>query len=175
METETVTPPLYALRSAGEASQRKPIHLNQASAGERFNHMNLNKAESIGNLTADPVARKLKKGGEIVSFTLATGRQMQTDPSARERQTEYHPVIAYGELGRVIVRYLKKGDKVYLDGRLETQRWQDKNGGKHNRTEIVANNLIMLGGAKPEKSNNEVIVEEIDPEKVGEEVQPDEE
>ena len=137
--------------------------------------MNLNKAELIGNLSADPVAKTLKNGGEVVSFTLATSRQVETGPSARERRTEYHPVIAYGKLGQVVVRYLKRGDKVYLDGRLETRRWQDKNGGKHDRTEIVANNLIMLGQAKPEKSNDEVIVEEIDPEKVGEEVQPDEE
>lgn len=133
--------------------------------------MNLNKAELIGNLTANPVARALKNGGEVIDFTLATSRQVQTGPAAKERRTEYHPITAYGKLGQVVVTYLKKGDKVYIDGRLETQRWQDKKGGKHNRTEIVANNLIMLGGAKPEKNNDEVIVEEIDEERV----RPDEE
>jgi single-strand DNA-binding protein len=149
--------------------------------------MNLNKAELIGNLAADPVAKTLRSGSELVSFTLATSRKVQSGPSAKETRTEYHAITAYGKLGQVVVRYLKKGDKVYLDGRLETQRWQDKNGGNYNRTEIVANNLIMLGHVKmgngkitveqaePEKTNDEVIVEEIDPEKVEDEVQPEEE
>jgi len=130
--------------------------------------MNLNKAELIGNLAADPVARTLKSGGEVVSFKIATTWQAQTGPVAKESRTEYHAIAAYGKLGQVVVKYLKKGDKVYLDGRLETQRWQDKDGGWHSRTEIVASNLIMLGGAKKEKNNDEVIIEEIDPDESGE-------
>ena len=128
--------------------------------------MNLNKAELIGNLAADPVASKLKNGGEVVNFTVVTSRQVQTGPGEKRKDVQFHAVSAFGQLGKVVVKYLKKGDRVYVDGRLEIKQWQDKNGGKHSRAGIVANNLIMLGGAKPEKTNDEVIVEEIDSEKI---------
>lgn len=135
--------------------------------------MNLNKAELIGNLVADPIVKALPSGQSIATFNMATNYTWR-DSKTKEKKnnTEYHPIIAWGKLGDVVGKYLKKGDKAYIDGRLRTRTWEGKDGIKHNRTEIIAQNMIMLGGArsKPEKEtekvNDEVVVEEVSLEKV---------
>jgi len=135
--------------------------------------MNLNKAELIGNLVADPIIKALPSGQSIAYFRLATNYTWR-DAKTKEKKenTEYHSVIAWGRLGNVVGKYLKKGDKVYLDGRLHTRSWNGKEGVKKSVTEIVAQNLIMLGGARSKsdkdtkKVNDEVVVEEIDVNKV---------
>lgn len=131
--------------------------------------MNLNKAELIGNLTADPELRTMPTGQSIASFRLATNYAWRDYKSKEmKKSTEFHPIIAWGRLGDVVGKYLKKGDKVYIDGRMHTRTWQGKDGVKRNRTEVIAQNLIMLGGAKAkaepqaDKVNDEVVVEEID-------------
>ncbi|MFA6097935.1 MAG: single-stranded DNA-binding protein [Patescibacteria group bacterium] len=131
--------------------------------------MNLNKAELIGNLVADPIVKSLPSGQSIANFRMATSH-IWRDVKTKEKKesTEYHPIIAWGKLGGVVEKYLKKGDKVYIDGRLHSRTWAGKDGAKHTVTEIVAQNLIMLGGAKRKseqdnkKVNDEVVVEEID-------------
>lgn len=120
--------------------------------------MNLNKAELIGNLTADPTVRKLQSGASVASFTVATSRSWKADGGTKQ-EVEFHPVVAWGQLGQIAAKYLKKGDKVYVDGRLKTTRWQGKQG-KVTKTEVVAQNLIMLGSPKQEEGNDAVIVEE---------------
>lgn len=135
--------------------------------------MHLNKAELIGNMVADPIQKTLPSGQNVARFRLATNYSW-TDVKTKQKQksVEFHPIIAWGKLGGVVGKYLKKGDKVYIDGRLHTRQWQDKEGIKHSRTEIIAQNMIMLGGARgktekdADKMNDEVIVEEIDPSKV---------
>lgn len=133
--------------------------------------MNLNRAELIGNMVADPIVRALPSGQSVASFRIATGHSWK-DAKTKEKKesTEYHHMIAWGRLGEVVDKYLKKGDKVYIDGRLHNRSWEGKDGVKHFRTEVVAQNLIMLGGAKKkadaEKMNDDVIVEEIDVNKV---------
>lgn len=135
--------------------------------------MNLNKAQLIGNLTANPEIRTLPSGQSVASFSLATSHSWKDNKTKEtQKNTEYHPIIAWGRLGDVVAKYLKKGDKVYIDGRLHLRSWQGKDGVKRNRTEIITQNLIMLGGAKkkadPEtqKVNDEIVVEEIDVDKV---------
>jgi single-strand DNA-binding protein len=135
--------------------------------------MNLNKAELIGNLVANPVVKALPSGQSIARFRLATNYSWRdTKTKEKKESAEFHSIIAWGRLGDVVGKYLKKGDKIYIDGRLHTRIWNGKEGDKKYFTEIVAQNLIMLGGAKtkPEKEtdkvNDEVIVEEIDPSKV---------
>ena len=126
--------------------------------------MNLNKAELIGNLTADPVVRKLPTGSGFASFTVATSRRWKVGAETK-REVDYHPVIAWGRLAQVVAKYLKKGDKVYVDGHLRTVRFQDKEKRGGGRTEIVANNLIMLGSAATKSrdgANDAVVVEEVD-------------
>lgn len=134
--------------------------------------MNLNKAELIGNLAADPTVRSLPSGQSVASFRVATN-YVWRDAKSKKRQesTDFHNLVAWGRLGDVVKQYLKKGDRVYIDGRLHNRTWDGKDGVKRNRTEIVARNLIMLGGAKKKagdtkKVNDEVVVEEIDMDKV---------
>jgi single-strand DNA-binding protein len=120
--------------------------------------MNLNKAELIGNLAADPTVRELPGGLSVAGFTVVTSRVWKADGGPK-KEVEFHPVVAWGQLGRVVAKYLKKGDKVYVEGRLKTTKFQSKKRSVA-KTEVVAQNLIMLGMAKQEKANDEVIVEE---------------
>jgi len=135
--------------------------------------MNLNKAELIGNMVADPIVKALPSGQSIATFSIATNYTWKdTKTKEKKQNTEFHNVIAWGKLGDVVGKYLKKGDKVYIDGRLRTRKWDGKEGAKHSQTEIIAQNLIMLGGAKAkaeketEKVNDEVVVEEVTLDKV---------
>lgn len=135
--------------------------------------MNLNKAELIGNLVADPIVKSLPSGQSVASFRMATSHTWR-DAKTKEKKSnsEFHPIVAWGKLGEVVGKYLKKGDKVYIDGRLHGRTWEDKDKVKHSVTEIIAQNLIMLGGAKnrtekdAEKVNDEVVVEEVVVEKM---------
>lgn len=134
--------------------------------------MNLNKTQLIGNLAADPAARKLPSGRPVAQFRLVTNTV--TENARAEivlNQAEYHHIVTYGKLADVVGKYLKKGDRAYVEGFLTTRTWRNKSGAERSRTEVVAQNLIMLGGAKkpePEPTNDEVVVEEIDTEKNGE-------
>ncbi|MDD5566850.1 MAG: single-stranded DNA-binding protein [Patescibacteria group bacterium] len=108
--------------------------------------MNLNKASIIGNLTKDPVIRTLPSGQNMASFSVATN-YVWRDLKSREKKetTEFHNVVAWGKLGEICGQYLKKGAKIYLEGRLQTRFWADKSGNRRSRTEIIADNVIMLG------------------------------
>ncbi|MFA5134169.1 MAG: single-stranded DNA-binding protein [Patescibacteria group bacterium] len=131
--------------------------------------MDLNKTELIGNLAVDPTVRKLPSGQSVASFRIATDYTWRDLKSkAQRKNTEFHDAIAWGRLGDVVAKYLKKGDRVYVDGRLHNRAWEGKDGVKRHRTEVVMQNLIMLGGAKKKsdgdtkKVNDEIVVEEID-------------
>lgn len=131
--------------------------------------MNLNKAELIGNLVADPMVKALPSGTTLARFRMATNRAWRdTKTKKLNREAEYHPIIAWGRLGETVGKYLRKGDKVYLEGRLQTREWEDKNKIKRYQTEIVASNMIMLGSkngkvSKQEKVEDDVVVEEVSP------------
>jgi len=107
--------------------------------------MNLNKALIIGNLTRDPEIRTTTSGQSVASFGVATNRVWK-NPSTGERQTstEFHNIVAWGRLAEICQQYLKKGSKVYIEGRLQTRSWDDPSGVKKYRTEIIATNMIML-------------------------------
>lgn len=104
--------------------------------------MNINKAIIVGNLTRDPETRTTPSGQSVTSFSVATNR-MWTDKTSGERkkQTEYHNVVVWGKLGEIAQQFLKKGGIVYVEGRLQTRNWQDQQGIKHFRTEIVAEKI----------------------------------
>lgn len=86
--------------------------------------MNLNKAELIGNLTADPVVRTLPSGNPIATFNLATRSNQKSGKAGKPQPApEFHAIVAWGKLGNVVGKYLKKGDKVYVEGRLKTTQW----------------------------------------------------
>src|SRR3989338_6931573 len=106
--------------------------------------MNLNKAMIIGNLTRDPESRSTNTGKSVVSFSIATNEVWKDTSGAKQERVEYHNIVAWGKLAEICQQYLHKGKKVYLEGRLQTSEWVGKDGVKKTKTEIVADNMIML-------------------------------
>ncbi|MEK7518708.1 MAG: single-stranded DNA-binding protein [Patescibacteria group bacterium] len=116
--------------------------------------MNLNRATLMGNLTHDPEV-KTAAGKKVASFSIATNAVWRDAKSkALKESVEFHPVVAWGHLADVVEKYVRKGDRLYVEGRLANRKWEDRLKQKHERTEVVVNQLIMLGsarkGAKPE-------------------------
>ena len=98
----------------------------------------VNKVILVGNLGADPEARSLNNGGEVVNMRVATSENWKDRDGNRQERTEWHNVTIYNEnLGRVAKNYLRKGSKVYLEGQLQTRKWQDQSGNDKYTTEIV--------------------------------------
>ena len=104
----------------------------------------LNRAMIIGNLTRDPELRQTTSGQQVCSFGVATNRSWKDQSGEKQEQVEYHNVVAWGKLAEICGQYLNKGKKVYIDGRLQTRDWEGQDGVKRYRTEIVADNMIML-------------------------------
>ena len=113
--------------------------------------MNLNKAMLIGNVTRDPELKNTPSGQSVVSFSVATNLVWTDQSGQQQKKTEFHNIIAWRKLAEVCAKYLRKGSKVYIEGRLQTTDWTGNDGVKRYRTEIVAENMIMLdsklGGA----------------------------
>ena len=98
----------------------------------------VNKVILVGNLGADPEARSLNNGGEVVNMRIATSEQWKDRDGNRQERTEWHNVVIFNEnLGRVAKNYLRKGSKVYLEGQLQTRKWQDHSGNDNYTTEVV--------------------------------------
>jgi single-strand DNA-binding protein len=107
----------------------------------------LNKVQIIGNCTRDPEVRQTPGGQFVANIGVATNRQWKDRESGEQKeQVEFHNVTVWGKLAEICGQYLKKGAKVYFEGRLQTRNWEDDKGTKHYRTDIVADNMIMLGG-----------------------------
>lgn len=100
--------------------------------------MYLNKVFLYGNLTRDPELKALPSGSNVVSFGLATNRTYKDKNGAKQEATEFHNIVAFGRTAEVIAQYVKKGRPLFVEGRLQTRSWDDKDTGKKNyRTEIV--------------------------------------
>lgn len=98
----------------------------------------VNKVILVGNLGADPEARSLNNGGEVVNLRVATTESWKTQDGERKERTEWHQVVIFNEgLGKVAKSYLRKGSKVYLEGQLQTRKWQDQSGNDKYTTEVV--------------------------------------
>jgi len=98
----------------------------------------VNKVILVGNLGADPEARSLNNGGEVVNMRVATSESWKDKDGNRQERTEWHNVVIFNEnLGRVAKSYLRKGSKVYLEGQIQTRKWQDQSGNDRYTTEIV--------------------------------------
>src|SRR5262245_1332767 len=108
--------------------------------------MDLNKVTLIGNLVRDPESRSLPSGQQVTRFTLATNYAWQDAASrAKKEAVDFHDVIAWGKLGEIVQRYVKKGSKVYIEGRLRKRSVVVKDGPRRTTTEIIADNMILLG------------------------------
>lgn len=100
----------------------------------------------IGNLTRDPELKQIPSGQSVCSFGVATSRNWKDAQGNKQEATEFHNVVAWGKLAEICGQYLVKGKKVYVDGRLQTHDWEGQDGVKRYRTEIIAENMIMLSG-----------------------------
>ena len=106
--------------------------------------MDVNRATVVGRLTRDPEVRTTPSGINVTSFAVATNF-VWTDPTgARKEAVEYHNIVAWRKLGEIVAQYMHKGSRVLVEGRLQTRQWEGQDGAKRNRTEIVADNIIML-------------------------------
>lgn len=107
--------------------------------------MDLNKVMLIGRLTRDPESKTTPQGVAVCNFSIATSRTWKDAQGNQQDRTEYHNIVAWRRLGEICAQYLAKGRQIYLEGHLETRNWEDPNGQKRYRTEIIADNMIMLG------------------------------
>lgn len=107
----------------------------------------VNKAILVGNLGRDPEVRHTNSGQAVASFSIATAEKWTGKDGKKEEKTEWHRIVAWGKLGEICGEYLSKGKQVYIEGRIQTREWEDKDGSKRQTTEIVANNMTMLGQA----------------------------
>lgn len=119
----------------------------------------VNKVILIGNITKDPEIKTLPSGKGITNFSLATNRTWKDKDGAKKEQAEFHNIVIFGGLSDVIAKYCKKGMKVYVEGRLQTRSWDDQNGVKKYRTEIIGENLSML--SRIEKDNTQETKQEL--------------
>ena len=119
----------------------------------------VNKVILVGNLGKDPEARSMNSGGEVVSFTLATSETWNDRDGNRQEKTEWHNVVIFNEnLGRVAKSYLRKGQKAYIEGQLQTRKWTDQNANDRYTTEIVLQRfrgeLVLLSGREGGSGGN---------------------
>lgn len=105
----------------------------------------LNKVTLIGNLGRDPELRYTNSGVPVATFSIATNEQWKDSEGNTQERTEWHNIVSWQKLAEICAEYLKKGSKVYIEGRLQTRSWDDKNTGqKRTTTEVVASDMIML-------------------------------
>lgn len=105
----------------------------------------LNKAILIGNLGKDPEVRYTQGGLAVANFSLATSEIRSGNDGEKETRTEWHRIVAFGKLGEICGEYLSKGRQVYIEGRIQTEEWEDREGVKRYTTKIIANQMLMLG------------------------------
>lgn len=105
----------------------------------------VNKVILIGRLGQDPEVRYTSNGGAVANFSLATNESWTDKAGQKQERTEWHKVVVWGKLGELCGQYLSKGRQAFVEGRLQTREWTDKEGGKRYTTEIVAQNIQFLG------------------------------
>jgi single-strand DNA-binding protein len=107
----------------------------------------VNKVILVGNLGADPETRSMPSGMTVTNIRIATSESWKDKASgAQQERTEWHNIALFGRLGEIAAEYLRKGSQVFVEGKLRTRKWQDKQGNDRFTTEIIADNMQMLGG-----------------------------
>ena len=130
--------PFGKYRGASSALEAPPDEENDMSRG-------LNKVMIIGHLGKDPEMRYTPSGRPVTTFTVAVSRSWSSADGERHAETEWFNIVAWGNLAEICKQYLTKGQQVYVEGRLQTRRWDDKEGQKQTSIEIVAGEMMMLG------------------------------
>jgi single-strand DNA-binding protein len=108
--------------------------------------MSVNKVILVGRLGRDPETRYTAGGQAVANFSLATDESYKDRNGERQKRTEWHKIVVWGKQAEIAQQYLKKGSLVFIEGRIQSREWQDKEGQKRTSFEIVANNFRMLGG-----------------------------
>jgi len=116
--------------------------------------MDLNKVMIIGRLTRDPELRTIPSGKSVATLGVATNRIYTDAGGQKQKQVEYHNVVLWSRLGEIANQYLKRGAKVYIEGRMQTREWTGQDGNKRKTTEIIGENMIMLDSPSRDGSAN---------------------
>lgn len=111
----------------------------------------VNKVILLGNLGRDPEIRNLESGAKLASFSLATNRTFKGQDGKRVDETEWHNVVMWGNLAELAEKFLSKGRQVYIEGRIRTRQWEDKEGQKRYTTEIVGENMTFISGGREQR------------------------
>ena len=119
----------------------------------------LNKVMLIGNLTRDPELKYTPQGAAVCTFGIATNRNWTTDTGEKKEDVEFHNVVAWNKLAEICAQLLKKGRKVYVEGRLSTRTWQAQDGTQKNRTEVVINDMVILDKKTDEVGGGEIDID----------------
>ena len=114
-----------------------------------------NLAILIGNLGDDPTVRYTQSGSPVCSFRIACSEKYKDASGNMQENTEWVPIVAWGKLAEICSQYLHKGSRVYIEGKLQTRKWQDKEGGTRYTTEIVAREMKMLDGKEDGQQQNQ--------------------
>ena len=131
----------------------------------------VNKVILVGNVGKDPEVRYLEGGTAVANFPLATSETYKDKSGNRVETTEWHNVVAWRGLAEIIEKYVKKGSQLYIEGKLRTRSWNDKEGNKRYTTEIVADNLVLLG-RKENATTNAAPSNEMNAHSTGSSIQP---
>lgn len=119
--------------------------------------MSLNRVQLIGNATRDPEVRQIPGGATVATFSLATNYSWKDAGGQRQDKTEFHNLVAWRKLGEIVAQYVKKGSKLFVEGRIQTREWEGQDGSKRYKTEIILDNMIMLdkkGAVTPSSPEN---------------------
>jgi single-strand DNA-binding protein len=130
--------------------------------------MNFNKVILIGRLTRDPENKALTSGQSLTSFGLATNRYYNDKNGQKQEQTDFHNIVVFGKLAETASRYLSKGSLALIEGRIQTRSWQDKDGNKAYRTEIIGERIQL--GPRASNTNNLNKSEKPDPQRLSDEI-----
>ena len=115
----------------------------------------VNKVILVGNLGGDPEIRYTPSGAAVANFTLATSENWKDKDGQKQEKTEWHKIVVFAKLAEICGEYLHKGKQIYIEGRIQTRQWEDRDGNKRYTTEIVANQMQMLGskGDRPQATS----------------------
>lgn len=127
----------------------------------------LNKVQLIGNLTRDPEMRYTPQGTAVCTFGVATNRQWTTEAGEKKDEADFHNIVAWNKLAEICAQLLKKGRKVYVEGRLQTRSWQAQDGTQRSRTEVVISDMIILDKREDGTPVEEVAEVQVSPDSIG--------
>jgi single-strand DNA-binding protein len=135
----------------------------------------LNRATLIGNLTRDPELKYTPQGTAVCTFSLATNREWSDSSGQKQEAVEFHRIVAWGKLGEICSQLLTKGQKVFVEGRLQTRAWKTQEGNDRQVTEVVIEEMIALSSSKGTSEGGEVSFARSEPQPRAEQVSPAEE